>query len=95
MKKLTFIFLLISIIIGCSEKEKSEIENFTFYSSPSFYSGFKIEIHNNSKKVIASIPYEYSLADSISKDTWKFIDSSDLESIRKFLPKELKFEVQA
>lgn len=55
MKKLTFIILILITIIGCSEKGKSEIEKFTFYSAPSFYSGFKIEIDNNSKKVIASI----------------------------------------
>ena len=95
MKKLTFIILSLITIISCSEKGKTETEKFTFYSAPSFYSSFKIELDNNSKKVIASIPYEYSLADSISKNTWKFIDSTDLESVRKFLPKEIKFEVQA
>ncbi|SHH17096.1 hypothetical protein SAMN05444372_11923 [Flavobacterium micromati] len=94
MKNLTFIILLLFTILGCSEKGKSEIEKFTFFSSPSFYGSFKIETDNNSKKVIASIPYEYSLADSISKNTWRFIDSTDLVSVRKFLPKEIKFEVQ-
>ena len=90
---ITLILFLIAIV-GCSKKEKTEIEKITFYSSPSFYSGFKIELDNNSKIITASIPYEYSLADSISKNTWKFIDSIDLASIKKFLPKEIKFEAK-
>lgn len=94
MKKATYLFLLLFIIIGCSENKKSEAEKITFYSSPSFYSGFKIEIDNKSKKIIASIPYEYSLADSISKNSWRFIDSTDLASIKNFLPKEIKFETK-
>jgi len=94
MKKLIFIFLLFSTVISCSKEEKSETEKITFISSPSFYSGFKIELDNKSKKIIASIPYEYSLADSISKNTWKFIDSTDLASIKDFLPKEIKFEAK-
>ena len=94
MKKLAFIILLLFIIISCADEKESETEKIIFNSSPSFYSGFKIELDNKSKKIIASIPYEYSLADSISKNTWKFIDSTDLESIRKFLPKEIKFEVK-
>ena len=94
MKKLAFISLLLFIIISCADKKEFETEKIIFKSSPSFYSGFKIELDNKSKKIIASIPYEYSLADSISKNTWKFIDSTDLESIRKFLPKEIKFEVK-
>jgi ubiquitin len=40
------------------------------------------------------MPYEYSLADSISPKTWKFIDSIDLATIQKFLPKESKFEAK-
>lgn len=94
MKKLAFIILLLFIIISCADKKESETEKIIFNSLPSFYSGFKIELDNKSKKIIASIPYEYSLADSISKNTWKFIDSTDLESIRKFLPKEIKFEIK-
>ena len=94
MKKLALIILLLFIIISCADKKESETEKIIFNSSPSFYSGFKIELDNKSKKIIASIPYEYSLADSISKNTWKFIDSTDLESIRKYLPKEIKFEVK-
>ncbi|WP_318640210.1 hypothetical protein [Flavobacterium ardleyense] len=94
MKKLAFIILLLFIIISCADKKKFETEKIIFISSPSFYNSFKIELDNKSKKIIASIPYEYSLADSISKNTWKFIDSTDLESIRKFLPKEIKFEVK-
>lgn len=92
-EKLAFIILLL-IIISCADKNKSETEKITFSSSPSFYSGFKIELNNKSQKIIASIPYEYSLADSISKNTWKFIDSTDLESIKTFLPKEIKFEAK-
>ena len=94
MKKSVFIILLLFIIISCADKKESETENIIFNSSPSFYSGFKIELDNKSKKIIASIPYEYSLADFISKNTCKFIDSTDLESVRKFLPKEIKFEVK-
>lgn len=95
MKKSIFLTLILITIFGCSEKEKNDIEKITFYSSPSFYSGFKIEIDKRSNKVLASIPYEYSLADSISKNTWRFIDSTDLESIREFLPKDIKFESTA
>ena len=94
MKQLIFIFLFSLAIISCSDKKKSETEKIIFYSSPSFYKGFKIELNNNSKKIIASIPYEYALADSISPKTWRFIDSTDLESIRAFLPKEIKFEIK-
>jgi hypothetical protein len=94
MKKLAFIILFLFIIISCADKNESDTEKIIFNSSPSFYSSFKIELDNKSKKIIASIPYEYSLADSISKNTWKFIDSTDLASIRKFLPKEIKFEVK-
>jgi hypothetical protein len=94
MKQFIFIFFFIFTIISCSDKKKSESENIIFSSSPSFYSGFKIELDNNSKKIIASIPYEYSLADSISPKTWKFMDSTDLASIRAFLPKEIKFETK-
>lgn len=94
MKKLAIIILLLFATISCADKKESETEKIIFNSSPSFYSGFKIELNNKSKKIIASIPYEYSLADSISKNTWKFIDSTDLENIRKFLPKQIKFEVK-
>lgn len=94
MKQFIFILLFLFSIISCSDKEKSETEKIVFYSSPSFYSGFKIELDNKTKRIIASIPYEYSLADSVSQKTWKFMDSTDLASIRKFLPKEIKFEVK-
>ena len=92
MRKIILI-LLTCLFFNCS-KENSEIKQFTFYSSPSFYGGFKIELDNKEKKVITSLPYEYSLADSISPKTWKFIDSTDLASIQKFLPKESKFEIK-
>jgi hypothetical protein len=94
MKKHKYIVLIILIAISCSTKEKNEVENFTFYSEPSFYKGFKIELDNKTKKLTAAIPYEYSLADSISKNTWKFIDSTDLASIEKNLPKDIKFTTE-
>ena len=94
MKKKICIVLLTFILISCSNKEKNEIEKFTFYSGPSFYRGFKIELDNKTKKVTGSIPYEFSLADSISKNTWKFIDSTDLVSIEKNLPKDIKFTAE-
>lgn len=93
MKQIVCIILFLSTIIGCSDKQKSETENIIFYSSPSFYSGFKIEL-NNAKEIIASIPYEYGLADSISRTNWRFMDSSDLKSIKHFLPKEIKYTVK-
>lgn len=93
MKKILFI-LTLSLLFCCSREKKLEPKQFTFYSSPSFYGGFKIELDNDTKKVVASLPYEYSLADSISPKTWKFIDSTDLASIQKFLPKESRFEIK-
>jgi hypothetical protein len=93
MKKL-ILLLSTCFLISCASKENSEQKTYTFYSSPSFYGGFKIELDNETKTVIASLPYEYSLADSISPKTWKFIDSTDLASIKKFLPKESKFEIK-
>ncbi|MDR7211613.1 hypothetical protein [Flavobacterium piscis] len=94
MKQFICIFLLLITIISCSDGKKTEIEKIIFSSSPSFYSGFKIELDNNTNKIMASIPYEYSLADSISPKTWKFMDSTDLASIRPFLPQEIKFEIK-
>lgn len=75
MKQFIFILLFLFSIVSCSDKGKSETEKIVFYSSPSFYSGFKIELDNKTKRIIASIPYEYSLADSVSQKTWKFMDS--------------------
>lgn len=94
MKRFIIIIIFINVLFGCSSKEDSEAKRFIFYSYPSFYSGLKVELNNNTKKVTVSIPYEYSLADSISPKTWKFIDSTDLASIQKFLPKESKFETK-
>ncbi len=93
MKKIIFI-LTLGLLFSCCREKKLETKQFTFYSSPSFYGGFKVELNNDTKNVVASLPYEYSLADSISPKTWKFIDSTDLESIRKFLPKESRFEIK-
>lgn len=94
MRNITFILILINLFSSCSSKEDSELGGFVLYSYPSFYSGFKIEVNNNTKKVTVLIPYEYSLADSISAKTWKFIDSTDLASIKKLLPKDNKFETK-
>ena len=94
MKRFIIIIIFINVLFGCSSKEDAETKQYIFYSSPSFYRGFKIELDNTTKKVSVIIPYEYSLADSISPKTWKFIDSTDLASIKKFLPKESKFETK-
>jgi hypothetical protein len=94
MRNITFILILINLFSSCSSKEDSELGGFVLYSYPSFYRGFKIEVNNNTKKVTVLIPYEYSLADSISAKTWKFIDSTDLASIKKLLPKDNKFETK-
>lgn len=93
MKK-TLLLLAISFLFGCTPKKDLSQKQFVFYSSPSFYGGFKVELDNKQNKIITSIPYEYSLADSISSKTWKFMDSTDLASIEKFLPKESKFEIK-
>lgn len=94
MKRFIILIVLFNVIFGCSSNENSDTQQYIFYSYPSFYYGFKIELDNNAKKVSVLIPYEYSLADSISPKTWKFIDSTDLASIKKFLPKESKFETK-
>lgn len=94
MKRFIIIIISINLLFGCSSKEDTEAKQFIFYSYPSFYSGLKIELDNSTKKVTVLIPYEYSLANSISPKTWKFIDSTDLASIKKFLPKESKFETK-
>lgn len=93
MRKIILI-VLTCFLFSCSSKDNSEPKQFTFYSSPSFYSGFKIELDCKENKVIASLPYEYSLADSISPKMWQFLDSTDLAGIQKFLPKDSKFEIK-
>jgi hypothetical protein len=40
----------------CTDKKKSETENIIFSSSPSFYSGFKIELDNNSRRKLLQFP---------------------------------------
>ncbi|MCZ8169084.1 MAG: hypothetical protein ACK5RV_06730 [Flavobacterium sp.] len=95
MKRYLPLALIFYTIVGCSEKEKTNIDKITFHSIPSFYNGFKLQIDKKSNNIVASIPYEYFLADSISKNTWRFIDSTDLESIKEFLPKEMRFQSKA
>lgn len=104
MKKRIFFVLSLLIFIYCSKKEKAEIESnnikdskpivYIFYSYPAFYSGFEFKMNVKLKKITAYIDYDYSLADSISKNTWNFIDSTDIKSIEKFLPKPLTFVAQ-
>lgn len=94
MKKFLLITSLLLALLSCSDIKKSETDNIIFSCSPAFYSGFKIELDNNSKKITASIPYEYWVADSISSKTWKFMDSTDLKSIRPYLPKDIQFDTQ-
>lgn len=87
------ILLLLSFltVIGCS---RGKSEKYIFYSNPSFFRGFTLELDETKEEISIYVPADFFVSDTISKINFRVLDSIEFEGIKKLLPQDSKFKYQ-